>query len=128
MRIGKTMIRRREVKVVIGVVALVLLAVAARAVVRQVTCPSPQNEPTSCNYLDVAAQPTPIPSPIQTAIAGVCASGLMKGCSDAPAATPPAAYFCPGETVKGGGRVYRQGGRKVDHFGGLMSQAGGGRA
>ena len=34
----------------------------------------------------------------------------------------------PREAVKGGGKVYRQGGRKVDHFGGLVSQAGGGRA
>jgi len=32
MRIGKTMIRRREVKVVIGVVALVLLAVGLLSV------------------------------------------------------------------------------------------------
>ena len=81
---------------------LLLIALVARAVVRQVTCASALNESTTCAYVDVANQPTPIAGPVQTAIANVCASGLMKGCGDVPAATPGAtssSSFWPGESV-----------------------------
>lgn len=92
MRIGSTLSGRREVKVVIGIVALVLLAVVARAVARQTNCASSQSSPVNCSFSDTSG----LVNPWAAAVTSVCNSGLMPGCSD-PALTP--AYFCPGETV-----------------------------
>ena len=92
MRMGTTMSGRREVKVVIGVAALVLLAVVARAVVRQTNCASWQSTPVNCGFSDTSG----LVNPWASAVSSACNSGLMPGCSDPSLSL---GYFCPGESV-----------------------------
>jgi hypothetical protein len=90
MKAPKTRMRRHEAQVVVALVACGVLGVAGPKLVREQICAYARNESATCNYVEVTAQPTPIPSPVQRAIAGVCASPGVPGIAMSPSSTDAA--------------------------------------